>query len=389
MNLHEYQAKDLLARYRIPVPRGQVAYSAEEACAVAQALGGGEWIVKAQIHAGGRGKAGGVKRVKSLAELATLTQQWLSQPLITAQTPATGLPIKAVLIDTPCNIARELYLGLMLDRREERIVILATAQGGMDIEELTLHRPDALQRRMVDPIVGVQPYQARELGFALALTNAQITAFTTLLQNLYAAFIDQDLSLLEINPLVITAEEELLVIDAKLSVDDNALYRQPDLAALRDESQENARETLARRADLNYIALQGNIGCMVNGAGLAMATMDLIQLHGGQPANFLDVGGGTNAEKVAQAFRLILADEQVSAVLVNIFGGIVRCDLIAEGILTALRDMHTSIPIVVRLEGTHAAQGQALLAASELPILIATDLDDAARRAVMAATAQH
>ena len=385
MHLHEYQAKQLLARFGVPVPAGRAVTKLDEVDAALAALAGDAWMVKAQVHAGGRGKAGGVKKAQGVAAARTAVGALLGSRLVTAQTDARGLPVSAVLLETPGEVARELYLACLVDRNAERVALIAAAGGGMDIEAVAARDPRAVLKVFVDPVVGLQPYQCRELAFALALKDTQIAAFTRIALALYRAFVECDLSLVEINPLAVMADGSLLALDAKADVDDNALYRQAALAPLRDASQEDAKEIAAKQHDLNYIALRGDIGCMVNGAGLAMATMDLIQLHGGAPANFLDVGGGTTAAKVAQAFKLICADEQVRAILVNIFGGIVRCDLIAEGIVAAVRETGVSIPVVVRLVGTRAEEGRALLAQSGLAIVPAASLTEAAQAAVAAA----
>ncbi len=385
MNLHEYQAKQLFLRYGIPVPRGMTAASVPDALHAASSLGGTRWVVKAQVHAGGRGKGGGIKPVDNLPALEQAVANLVGRRLVTPQTDAGGQPVGQVLIEQPADIARELYLACLVDRARERIALIASSAGGMDIEEVAAHTPEKIVKVWVDPVVGLQAYQSRKLAFALKLQEQQIGAFVRIAGGLYRLFSENDLSLVEINPLVVTATGELLALDAKINIDDNALYRQKTLAELRDATQEDPKETQARAADLNYIALNGNIGCMVNGAGLAMATMDLIKLHGGMPANFLDVGGGTTAEKVAQAFKLICADANVKAILVNIFGGIVRCDLIAEGIVNAVREVGLTLPVVVRLEGTNAEQGRALLQNSGLKIVAAQSLTDAAQRAVAAA----
>jgi succinyl-CoA synthetase beta subunit len=385
MNLHEYQAKALFRTQGIAIPEGRVATSAAEAGAAAEALGGDRWVIKAQVHAGGRGKGGGVVLVDNPEDLQAEASRMLSNPLVTPQTGPEGLPVSCLLIEQAGTIVRELYLGLLVDRAAERVLVMASSAGGMSIEAVAASNPEAIHALHIDPVVGVQPYQCRRLAFALALQGAQIKAFTVLLQQLYALFVREDASLVEINPLVVTDAGALLALDAKINLDDNALYRHPDLLALRDISQEDAREARAAQHELNYISLEGNIGCMVNGAGLAMATMDLVKLHGGEPANFLDVGGGTTAERVAEAFKLILSDSKVKAVLVNIFGGIVRCDLIAEGIINAVREVGIAIPVVVRLEGTNAPQGLEMLNASGLALLTATDLTEAAEKVVAAA----
>ncbi len=388
MNLHEFQAKQLLVAYEIPVPQGMSARSVSEALAVAHGLsdgGGAGWVVKAQIHAGGRGKAGGVKRVTNLHELEKLVGTLLGAHLVTAQTTTEGLPVNSVLIEQVSDSVRELYLALTIDRGRERIVLITSSAGGIDIEEIAAEQPDRIITTVVDPVAGLQTDQCRAIGIGFGLADRQIAALGKILQSLYRLFIEKDASLIEINPLIVTAAGELMALDAKIQIDDNALDRHPELSALRDTSQEDTRETTARQFGLNYITLDGNIACMVNGAGLAMATMDLIKLHGGEPANFLDVGGGTSAEKVAQAFKLILSDPKVKAILVNIFGGIVRCDLIAEGIIQAAAEVGIKIPVVVRLEGTNVERGRALLRESGLQIINATDLTDAAVKAVASA----
>jgi len=385
MNLHEYQAKELLAHYRVPVPAGQVARSAEEAMAAAQAIGGSAWVVKAQVHAGGRGKAGGIRRCADLAQVGPAAEALLGTRLVTHQSAAEGLPVAQVLVEAATSIARELYLAALVDRAVGRVAFMASAAGGMDIETVAAETPARLLLTHVEPAIGLLPWQARRLGYGLGLDKAQVDALGVLMQGLYRLLEDADASLVEINPLVVTDDGALLALDAKLNLDDNALYRHADLAALRDPAQEDPRELAAAEHQLSYIALGGDIGCMVNGAGLAMATMDLVQLHGGAPANFLDVGGGTNAERVAEAFKLILSDGRIRAVLVNIFGGIVRCDLIAEGIVRAAREVALDVPLVVRLEGTRAAEGLALLADSGLALTTASSLAEAARLAVAAA----
>jgi len=383
MNIHEFQAKALFREYEIPVPQGAVVTSPEQTDTVVSQLGGERWVVKAQVHAGGRGKAGGVKLVSSPAEVRAATSAMLGQYLITHQTGEEGQPIHEVLIETPSEIQSELYLGALVDRGRERIVFMASAAGGMDIEEVAREQPEQLHTIYIDPVVGLQDYQCRQIVFALGLA-AHAKQLTQIMHNLYRLFVDKDLSLVEINPLVVTPEG-LMAIDAKINFDDNALYRHPAIAGLRDIRQEDDKEARAHAHGLNYVSLDGNIACMVNGAGLAMATMDIIKLHGAEPANFLDVGGGTTADKVAEAFKIILSDTKVKAILVNIFGGIVRCDLIAEGIIKAVQEVSVSVPVVVRLEGTNVEQGRALLARSEVKIIAATDLDDAAQKAVAAA----
>ena len=384
MNLHEYQAKRLLAEYAIAVPRGDVARSTDEAVAVARTLGGNRWVLKAQVHAGGRGKAGGIKLVDDVNAVDQTASQLLGTRLVTGQSGADGLPIEALLVEEPLAIARELYVGALVDRVQRRIVIMASAAGGMEIEEVAARDPAAILTEYVDPAAGLQPYQCRNLAFGLKLEGDQVSQFTRLVLGLARLFQDKDLSLIEINPLIVTEDGRLLALDCKINLDDNGLYRQKALTELRDPNQEEVKERTAREHGLNYITLDGSIACMVNGAGLAMATMDLIKLHGGEPANFLDVGGGATADKVAEAFKLILSDRNVRAILVNIFGGIVRCDLIAEGIIQAVREVDVHLPVVVRLEGTNVERGRELLAGSGLSIIAADDLTDAAMKAVAA-----
>ncbi|MEN8108549.1 MAG: ADP-forming succinate--CoA ligase subunit beta [Pseudomonadota bacterium] len=386
MHLHEYQAKRLFADYGIPVPAGRVLDSAAGAASIAGELGGDTWVVKAQVHAGGRGKGGGVRLVDSSQQLEDTVNELLGSQLVTKQTGPEGLPVNAVLVEETVALAHEYYLGMLVDRSRERIAIMASASGGMDIEAVAADNPAAIHTEIISPVAGLQPYQCRKLAFALGLEGKQIGAFTRLLTGAWRLLNEADVSLLEINPLVVKTDGDLLALDAKLDIDDNALFRHQPLADLHDASQEDAREHAARAHGLNYITLDGNIACMVNGAGLAMATMDLIKLHGGMPANFLDVGGGATAERVAEAFKLILSDDHVRAILVNIFGGIVRCDLIAEGILRAIREVHVTVPVVVRLEGTNAAAGRAMIEASGLDVLTAMDLTEAAQKAVGAAS---
>ena len=386
MNLHEYQSKTLFREYGIPVPEGRVATDVDSAVAAARELGGGLWVVKAQAHTGGRGKAGGVKLARSLEEVGAAAREMLGMRLITRQTGPEGLPVNAVLVEQGSDIQRELYLGALLDRASSRITFMASVAGGMNIEEVAAQTPDKIVTTAVDPAAGLQPWQGRHLAFSLGLAGDQVKAFGRILAALYHLYLDKDVSLIEINPLIVTGEGELVALDAKINIDDSALYRHPDIQALRDVSQEDAREAAAAEHDLNYISLDGNIGCMVNGAGLAMATMDLVKLEGGEPANFLDVGGGTTAERVTEAFKLILSDPKVRVVLVNIFGGIVRCDLIAEGIITAARGLGMKVPVVVRLQGTNAPKGLAMLEESGLDFITAEDFTEAARQAVAAAT---
>ncbi len=384
MNLHEFQAKQLLQRYGLAVPVGQVVQSAEAAAAATKEIAGDAWVVKAQVHAGGRGKAGGVKIVKSASEAKSVANNLLGKHLVTYQNAPDGQPVHQLLVEQTLPIARELYLSILVDRTLERVVMVASRAGGMDIEEVAATMPEKILQEVCDPLNGLVDYQARNLAFALNLVGDQIAAFTKLAKGLYKLFKENDLALLEINPLVVTADGKLFALDCKMSVDDNALYRQKLLAEQRDWSQDDAKEAEAHHAGLNYIALNGNIGCMVNGAGLAMATMDLIKLHGGAPANFLDVGGGATAETVSKAFKIILADQNVQAILVNIFGGIMRCDIIAEGIITAVKEVGIKIPVVVRLEGTNVELGRKMLSESGLSIISAAGLTDAAKQAVAA-----
>jgi len=387
MNLHEYQAKQIFAQYGLPVSKGEVVHNIEQAITAAATIGGDRWVVKAQVHAGGRGKAGGVKLVQGKDALVEAVKALIGQRLVTFQTDQHGQPINQVLIETTTDIARELYLGAVLDRSLKRVVIMASPEGGVDIEKVADETPEKIFKAVRDPLVGVMPYQARELGFKLGLNESQIKQFTQLLIGLGKMYVESDFGLVEINPLVITTQGDLLCLDGKVNVDDNALYRQAEIRVMRDVSQEDARENHAREWELNYIALEGNIGCMVNGAGLAMATMDLIKLHGGEPANFLDVGGGATQERVAEAFKIISSDKQVKAILVNIFGGIVRCDLIADGIIGAVKEIGLHIPVVVRLEGNNAELGSKKLTESGLNIIASTGLTDAAKKVVQAAGA--
>jgi len=382
MNLHEHQAKQLFASVGIPVPNGQVAFSADEAVAVLSEQGFNDWVVKAQVHTGGRGKGGGVKLGSGAEALREAVNGLIGQRLVTHQTDAQGLPIQRVIVEQQSAIAREIYLSLLVDRASRRVAVICSPAGGMDIEEVAATQPDQIHRLLIEPAAALQGYQIRQLIFALQLEKPAAKQFGALLQKLYQLFLAQDASLIEINPLIVTEAGDLMALDAKFSLDDNALYRHKDLQELRDTTQEDARELEASQFDLNYVNLDGSIGCMVNGAGLAMATMDEIQLKGGSPANFLDVGGGTTAEKVSNAFKLILSDDKVKSILVNIFGGIVRCDLIAEGIIQAAKEVHLQIPLVVRLEGTNVERGKELLEASGLDIVAAVDLADGAEKAV-------
>jgi succinyl-CoA synthetase beta subunit len=385
MNLHEYQAKQLFAEYGLPVSKGFAVDSPEEAAAAADRLGGSKWVVKAQVHAGGRGKAGGVKLVTTLDEVKEFTQQWLGKNLVTYQTDAGGQPVSKILVESCSNIAQELYLGAVIDRSSRRLVFMASTEGGVEIEKVAAETPDKIIRVSIDPLTGAQPFQGRSLAFKLGLKGAQLKQFTNLFLGLAKLFQDLDLALLEINPLVITEEGDLLCLDGKINIDSNAMYRQPRLKEMHDPSQDDEREAHAAQWELNYVALDGNIGCMVNGAGLAMGTMDIVQLHGGSPANFLDVGGGATKERVTEAFKIILSDENVKAVLVNIFGGIVRCDLIAEGVVGAVEGVGVKVPVVVRLEGNNAELGRKVLQNSGFNIIAATSLSDAAEKVVTAA----
>ena len=382
MNLHEYQAKALFKEYGMPVPNNLVASTPQEAREAAEKLTTDKVVVKAQVHAGGRGKAGGVKLVDTPREAEDYAQSILGTNLVTIQTDANGQPINIVLVEETCNIANELYLGMVIDRASQRVVVMASTEGGMEIETVAHETPEKILKATLNPLVGVMPYQCRELAFGLGLSGAQIKQFTSLLTGLCKLFVEKDLALVEINPLVITGEGDLICLDGKINIDGNALYRHKDLQALQDKSQEDERELRASEWDLNYVALEGNIGCMVNGAGLAMATMDIIKLKGGQPANFLDVGGGATKERVAEALKIILSDPDVKGILVNIFGGIVRCDLIAEGVIAAVAEVGIEVPVVVRLEGTKAPEGRDLLDKSGLNLQSASDLGDAANKIV-------
>ena len=384
MNLHEYQSKRLFADYGIAIPNGRAARTVDESVGLAKEIGGDRWVVKAQVYAGGRGKGGGVKLCENADQIKEASEALLGSHLVTPQTDDKGLPVNVLLVEQASNIQRELYLGALVDRNSERVVFMASTEGGMNIEEVAATHPDKILKVTVDPAAGLQAYQCRKMAFGLQLEGQQIREFSTIMMSLYRLFIDKDISLIEINPLIVTNEDRLMALDAKINIDDTALYRQSDLADLHDESQEDEKEQQASQHDLNYITLDGSIGCMVNGAGLAMATMDLIKLHGGEPANFLDVGGGVTAERVAEAFKIILSDNHVKAILVNIFGGIVRCDLIAEGIIAAVREVGASVPVVVRLQGTNVGQGRELLENCEFDITSADDLTDAAQKVVAA-----
>ena len=382
MNLHEYQAKALFAKYGVAVPVNTVVSNLDEADKAIDSLDTNRYVVKAQVHAGGRGKAGGVKITSSKADALAAVKDMLGTRLVTFQTDASGQPVNQVLIEMPSDIERELYLGAVIDRSLKRIVVMASTEGGMDIEKVAEETPDKILKTAIHPVVGLQPFQCRQLAFGLGLKGDQIKQFSKILTGLMKLFHDKDLSLIEINPLVVTKQGDLLCLDGKINIDDSALYRLPDIDEMRDTSQEDEREVRAKEWDLNYIALDGEIGCMVNGAGLAMATMDLIKLHGGDPANFLDVGGTATKERVSEAFKIILSDSNVKAVLVNIFGGIVRCDMIAEGIIGAVEEVHVEVPVIVRLEGNNAELGRKLLTESGLKIIAAENLDQAAEKAV-------
>jgi succinyl-CoA synthetase beta subunit len=385
MNLHEYQAKKILASYGVPVPEGKVAGSADEAVAAAGQIGGRVWVVKAQVHAGGRGKAGGVKLARDFDTVRSAAAGMLGQRLVTKQTGAAGLPIEQVYVEAGSEIEREIYLSLTLNRERGRVALVASSAGGMDIEAVAEATPEKILSVAIHPAAGLQPYQCRQISFALGLSGPQIGEFQAITQALYRLYLDKDASLIEINPLIVTKAGKLVALDAKLDIEANALFRQQEMAQLRDPGQEDPAERRASEHDLNYVSLDGSIACMVNGAGLAMATMDLIKLHGGSPANFLDVGGGATAERVTAAFELILSNPNVRAILVNIFGGIVRCDLIADGVINAVRNVGVKVPVVVRLEGTNADQARETLGKSGLAIIAASDLTDAAQKAVKAA----
>ena len=388
MNLHEYQAKQLFAEYGLPVSEGYACATPQEAAEAADKIGGNTWVVKCQVHAGGRGKAGGVKLAKSKDEIRAFAQAWLGKNLVTYQTDANGQPVTKILVESCTDIAKELYLGAVVDRGSRRVVFMASTEGGVEIEKVAHETPELIHKAAIDPLVGPQPYQARELAFKLGLVGDQIKQFTKIFMGLGQMFLDCDFALLEINPLVITDKGNLHCLDGKINIDANALYRQPKLREMHDPSQDDPREAHAAQWELNYVALDGNIGCMVNGAGLAMGTMDIVNLHGGSPANFLDVGGGATKERVTEAFKIILSDSKVQAVLVNIFGGIVRCDMIAEGIIGAVKEVGVKVPVVVRLEGNNAELGARKLADSGLNIIAATSLTDAAQQVVKAAEAK-
>jgi succinyl-CoA synthetase beta subunit len=399
MNIHEYQAKALLRQYGVAVPEGRVAFSAQEAADAANALGGPVWVVKSQIHAGGRGAGrftndpggkGGVRVLKSVEDVRANAQQMLSSVLVTKQTGPAGKEVKRLYVEEGCDIARELYLGMLVDRATSRITIMASTEGGMEIEEVAHHSPEKILKVAIDPATGLQPFHARQVAFGLGLTGKQVGAASKFIAALYQAFVDLDASIVEVNPLVVTGEGSVIALDAKLNFDDNALFRHPDIEALRDEDEEEPAEIEAAKHGLNYVKLDGNIGCMVNGAGLAMATMDIIKLYGGEPANFLDVGGGATQERVSTAFKLILRDPKVEGILVNIFGGIMRCDVIAQGVVAAAREVNLHVPLVVRLAGTNVDAGREILRTSGLTIIPAENLADAADKIVSAvAAARH
>lgn len=385
MNLHEYQAKQIFKQYGLPVSQGIACKTAEEAVEAIKQLQGEQWAIKCQVHAGGRGKAGGVKLVRNEAEVREFADKWLGKRLATFQTDANGQPVNTLYLEETCNIDRELYLGAVVDRSAQKVIFMASSAGGMNIEEVAEKTPELIHKAVIDPLTGGQGYQGRELAFKLGLKGDEVKQFADIFVKLANLFVEKDLALLEVNPLVITKEGQLLCLDAKMSIDSNALYRHPELKELQDPSQDDEREAEAEKWNLNYVALDGNIGCMVNGAGLAMGTMDIVKLYGGKPANFLDVGGGATKERVAAAFKLILSDPNVKAVLVNIFGGIVRCDLIADGVIAAVNEVGVNVPVIVRLEGTNAAQGREILANSGLSILAASSLKQAAELAVKSA----
>ncbi len=384
MDIHEYQAKELLSGFGVPVPKGGVAYSAEQAVYRASEVGGDRWVVKAQIHSGARGKAGGVKLCTTDADVRQAAKDLLGKTLVTSQTGPEGLPVHRVLVEQALPIERELYVGLVLDRKRERIVVVAHPHGGMEIEEIAQREPAAILREEVEPAVGMQGFQARELAFGLGLGPAQVNQAVTTILGAYRAFRELDATMVEINPLVLTTDGRVFALDVKMSFDDNALFRRPNVAELRDYAQEDPRDAEAAEHGLNYVALEGDIGCIINGAGLAMATMEMIKHAGGEPANFLDIGGGASPDRVAAAFRLVLSDKNVRAVLVNVFAGINRCDWVAEGVVQAVRDVHVTVPLVVRLAGTNEAEGRRILTESGLPILTADTLSEAAERVVTA-----
>ncbi len=385
MKIHEYQAKEILRQFGVPTPRGHACFSVAEAENAARELGGSVWVVKAQIHAGGRGKGGGVKVARSLQEVSEHAQKILGMQLVTHQTGSAGQTVKRLLIEEGANIAREYYVGMVIDRSRQRVVLMASSEGGMDIEEVAAHTPEKIHKVWIDPLAGLTDAEADAVAGKIGIPAAALPQARTCLQGLYRAFVEKDAMLAEINPLVLTADQRVVALDAKINFDSNALYRHPEITALRDMDEEDPAEVEASKFDLSYIALDGNIGCLVNGAGLAMATMDIIKLYGGSPANFLDVGGGANKEKVTEAFKLMLKNPELRAILVNIFGGIMKCDVIAEGVVAAAREVHLKVPLVVRLEGTNVDLGKKILAESGLPIISANNMADAAQKVVAAA----
>ena len=382
MNIHEFQAKQVLARFGVPLPKGQPASTPDEAAAAFRALGQPKAVIKAQIHAGGRGKAGGVKLISSAEEARDFAARLLGKPLVTHQTGPEGRVVRRVYVEEASQVARELYLGMVVDRKAAAVAVIASTEGGMEIEEVAAKTPEKIITDPVDPLLGMAPFQARRIAFALGLKDKQVGQFATLLASLYRAFVETDASLIEINPLVVTADGRVICLDAKISFDDNGLFRHPDIRELRDANEEDPAETEAAKYDLSYVHLDGNIGCMVNGAGLAMATMDIVKYYGAEPANFLDVGGGANAQKIAAAFRILLSDSRVKAVLINVFGGIMQCDVLARGVVDAAREVKLSIPLVVRMEGTNVKEGKQILAESGIKVIAANDMADAARLAV-------
>lgn len=384
MNIHEYQAKQILGRFGVPVPKGQPATTPDEAAAAFTALGQSRAVVKAQIHAGGRGKAGGVKLLGSAAEARDFAAKLLGKPLVTHQTGPEGRVVRRIYVEEASDVARELYLGMLVDRKAGCVSVIASTAGGMDIEEVAAKTPEKILTEQINPLLGVAGFQARKIAFALGLKDKQVGQFAALLGGIYRAFIETDASLVEINPLVVTKDGRVICLDAKMSFDDNALFRHPDVRELRDANEEDPAETEAAKYDLSYVHLDGNIGCMVNGAGLAMATMDIVKLYGAEPANFLDVGGGASTEKVAAAFRILLADKRVRGVLINIFGGIMRCDVLAQGVVEAAKQVKLSAPLVVRMEGTNVVEGKKILADSGIKVIAASDMADAAKRIVQA-----
>jgi succinyl-CoA synthetase beta subunit len=385
MKIHEYQAKALLARHGVPVPQGEVIFNAADAAGAAQRLGGGVVVVKAQIHAGGRGKGGGVKVVKSPADAQAAAEKMIGMQLVTYQTGPSGQKVQRVLVEQGLSIKRELYLGIVLDRASERLVLMVSQEGGVEIEKVAEETPEKIHKEYIHPAIGLSAFQARKLAFALGLSGPQVGHAVKMMTALYSAFVATDASLLEINPLIVTEDGSLLALDAKMNFDDNALFRHPEFKDLRDPSEEDPLEVEASKYSLNYIKLDGNIGCMVNGAGLAMATMDIIKLAGGEPANFLDVGGGANAEQIKNAFRILMADQAVKAVLINIFGGILRCDILAEGVIAAVKDLGVPVPIVIRMEGTNVEKGKQMLKESGLNFATADDMREGAEKVVAAA----